>query len=172
MAITFDTSGQAVLARRRARGKNDTVFLRLERGSLRVGALWAFVIGWAPRRWPEGVVACRCAGGVGLLTAPRIARYVRERNLTVSGARLGPWQWLVVADPFAYERMVEWETSRSDVTRAARPGRDQRTVPHVTDTRVARNADGHEVAVSTRHLEPMDELTMDPQSLESVCALQ
>lgn len=47
VAIILDERARAVIARRRSRGGDDRLFLRLERGSLRAGVPWVLVVGWA-----------------------------------------------------------------------------------------------------------------------------
>lgn len=109
MAIILDESALDVIARRRARGKDATLYLRLERGSLRAGVPWILAVGWAPRYRPDRTLVSQLAANAEIHVEPRVARYTQSRDLTVSAARLGPWEWLVVADPFAFERMWEWE---------------------------------------------------------------
>lgn len=115
MAIILDERARAVIARRRSRGGDDRLFLRLERGSLRAGVPWVLVVGWAKRQRQEDADIVQRAGDAEVYMDRRIARYTRSRDLTISGARLGPWQWLVVADPFAFEHMREWEQTHRDV---------------------------------------------------------
>lgn len=115
MAIVLDNSAGDVIARRRARGKDTTLFLRLERGPLRAGVPWILTVGWAPLTRPDGTVVVQSPEDVRVYVDPRVARYAQWRDLTISGARLGPWAWLVVADPFAFEHMREWERTHTDV---------------------------------------------------------
>lgn len=114
MAIILDDSARDAVARRRARGKDATLSLRLDRSSLRAGVPWVMTVGWTSRRRAENGFVLRHTGDVQVRIDLRIARYAQWRDLIISGARLGPWRWPVVADPFAFEHMREWERSHPD----------------------------------------------------------
>jgi hypothetical protein len=115
VAIILDERARATVMRRRARGKDARVVLRMDRGSLRAGVPWTLAVGWGPHRWLDATVVLQRASEVKVYTDQRIARYTQSHDLTISSARLGPWEWLVVADPFAFERMQEWERTHPEV---------------------------------------------------------
>jgi hypothetical protein len=114
VAIILDDRARAMVDRRRSRGRDARIYLHLDRGSIRVGVPWIMVVGWAPHRWPSQPLVLQHAGDVEIYLDPRVARYTHWRNLTIFGARLGPWQWLAIADPFAFERMHQWELTHPD----------------------------------------------------------
>ena len=111
MAIVFDERARRLIERRRAAGKDDRIYVRLERGSLRAYVPWIVRAGWMPRRLdPAGLIGH--AGAVEVYMDARIARYTEEHDLILSAARLARWQWLMVADPFAYEELHAWEAAQ------------------------------------------------------------
>jgi hypothetical protein len=111
VAILLDDKAREVVARRRDRGKDDAISVRLERGPVRAYVPWIIAVGWAPRRWPDCAFPARHAGAAEIHADPRVVRYAHWRDLVITGARLGPWRWLAVADPFACDHMLEWEWS-------------------------------------------------------------
>jgi hypothetical protein len=119
MAVILDESAQAAIEARRRRGKNDRIYLRLERGSLRASTPLVLAVGWMPPTVPDELVVHRCPGNVEVYMGLRVARYVRSCDVVVSGLHLWRWHRLVLADPFAYEHLREWECGR----RAAAPAR-------------------------------------------------
>ena len=114
VAIILDERARAAIARRRGRGKDARIVLRIAHGSLHVGVPWTLAVGWPPRHWSHDTLVEQRAGDVEIYVHQRIARYSQSRDLTVSSARVGPWEWLVVADPFAFEHMQQWERTQSD----------------------------------------------------------
>jgi hypothetical protein len=115
MAIVLDRRALEIRAHRRAHSQDDRIFLRLERCSIRAGAPWVVVAGWAPPHWPDYALVLRRAEGVEIHVEPRLARYAQWNDLTISGTHMGPWRWLSLADPFAYEHMREWEHTRPEL---------------------------------------------------------
>jgi hypothetical protein len=111
MAVILDQSARAVIEARRRRGKNHRIYLRLERGSLRASTPLDFTVGWMSRTVPDDLVVHRCPEDVEVYMGLRIARYVRSCDVVVSGLRLWRWHRLLLADPFAYEHLLEWEST-------------------------------------------------------------
>jgi len=113
MALVLDDRCRAAVARRRSRGKDTRVFVRFERGSVRAGIPWVVATGWVQqRRLPEDLEVQRiCDADVYL--EGRIARYCRRHDLVVSAARLGPFEWLLMADQYAADLIRVWERSSS-----------------------------------------------------------
>ncbi|HEX8918182.1 MAG TPA: hypothetical protein VF898_06745 [Chloroflexota bacterium] len=151
MALILDERARAVIASRRARGKDDRVYLRFERSSIRSGVAWVVAVGWSPRRLPEGAIVVQNVGGTEVHVDRRLARYAKSRDLTISGARLGPWQWLAMADPFAYEHVREWELAHPDVSPPPR------RVPYA-DQVTGRELASASVSVPTRLASAKDEV--------------
>lgn len=114
MAIILDERAQAAIRRRRARGNDARIVLRIDWGSLHAGVPWTFAVGWIPCSLPADTVVLQRISDVEIRVNQHIVRYTHSRDLTISSARLGLWEWLVVADPFAFERMQEWECIRPD----------------------------------------------------------
>ncbi len=95
MALCLDRPAQAAVARRRARGRDTSIALRLV--YLRC---WqpALSVGWAPGAWKRhGLLRLR-AGTVDLYVSRRLARYAQWHDVTISAAHLGPLTWLIVVD--------------------------------------------------------------------------
>ncbi|MBV9280455.1 MAG: hypothetical protein JOZ41_10275 [Chloroflexi bacterium] len=109
MAVILDERARAAVVRRRARGKDGTIYLRLERATVRTGIPCVVVVGWSPHHPPARELVVRRVGDVDVSMDWRVARFTQRRDMTVSAARLGPFEWLVVADPFAAEGLMEWE---------------------------------------------------------------
>jgi hypothetical protein len=109
MAVILDESAREVVAARRERGKEDRIYLRLQPGSMRAATPLTLVAGWAPREIPEGAFEHETSGGVTVYMGLRIARYALSRDVVISGFRFWRWHRLVIADPFAYEHLREWE---------------------------------------------------------------
>src|SRR6185312_10370566 len=95
MAILCDTRARAVLAQRRARGKDTALLLHFVplRGMQRM-----LEVGWLPRLLrPPGLVLLRTAEA-DIYADPCVARYAAWRDVRVSACHLGPWAWLTVVD--------------------------------------------------------------------------
>jgi hypothetical protein len=114
VAIGFDERAQAAIMRRRARGKDVRLFLKLHPGSLHAGVPWFLTVGWAPRHWSDHTAVVQREGDVDLYMDPFIAGYTRSRDLTISSRRVGPWEWLMVAEPIPWDDMREWEQTRPE----------------------------------------------------------
>jgi hypothetical protein len=129
VAIVLDERARAVIGRRRAACKDDRLYVSLERGSMRVYAPWIMRARWMPRRRPDQAVLVYGGGNGEVYADPRIARYAEACDLVISAARFGPWRWPVLADPFAFEHMREWERGQVTVLapalRGARPPKGQ-----------------------------------------------
>ena len=112
MAILIDEKARAAIARRRAGGRDATLFLRLERFRGRGGPLvsypWDLVAGWAPRAWPESDLTVRSVGDVVVCVDTRVARYTHWHDVTISAWRVGPIDLLTV-DPYVVLEMQAWE---------------------------------------------------------------
>ena len=80
---------------------------------MRASTPLTLVAGWAPRDVPDGAGEYRIAGDVVVYMGLRVARYALSRDVVISGFQLWRWQRLVLADPFAYEHMREWEYTRT-----------------------------------------------------------
>ena len=96
MALILDGGVRTAIARRRARGQDDRLFLRVEAVPMHGGYPHVLTVGWAPRRWPRHALVSRRVGDVEVILGPRIARYTQWRDLTISAWRLGPIEHLVV----------------------------------------------------------------------------
>jgi hypothetical protein len=116
VAIILDERAQAAIATRRTRGKDARIVLRIDHVSLRAGVPWTFAVGWAPSNQPEATTILQRAGDVEVCVDQRIARFTRSRDLTISSTHLGPWERLIVTDPFAFERMQEWEQAHPQIS--------------------------------------------------------
>lgn len=112
MALILDTHVHAALARRHARGRDTTMFLRVKAIPARGGFPHMIAIDWTPRRWPRGPLFERCIGDAVVVMDRRLARYTQWRDVTLSAWRWGPLERLVVVNelPVLLE-MEEWERS-------------------------------------------------------------
>jgi hypothetical protein len=110
VAIIIDEKAHAAIARRRALGRNDTIFLRVERISGRGGPLGHLdlVVSWSPCHQADPALALRLVRDVVVLVDRRVARYTYWHDMTVSAWRLGPFEWLMI-DPYVLPEMQEWE---------------------------------------------------------------
>lgn len=109
MALIVSGSAHDAVARRRARKKDTTLYLRVDTVPVRTGDPHLLTVGWAPRRLPRGVVK-RQVGDVVVCLGPRVARYTQWRDLTIAAWRLGPLEFLTVKDaPLALLELREWE---------------------------------------------------------------
>lgn len=111
MAVIIDEKARAAIARRRSRGRDATLFLRVEtisgvhRPALDMSVL---VVGWAPRKWTDRTLAVRPVGDAVVCVDRRTARYSSWHDVTISAWRLGPFDHLVV-DPNLLLEMQQWE---------------------------------------------------------------
>lgn len=154
MAVILDQSARAVIASRRERGKDDRIYLRLERGSMRAATPLTLVAGWAPREIPDGAFEHRVSGDITVFMGLRIARYAISRDVVISGFRLWRWHRLVIADPFSYEHMREWEyTYRASGGRPSPSANLTSNLGSVTDGRD--DSIRHTVSVKDRPEEPV-----------------
>jgi hypothetical protein len=77
VAIILDESAQAVIARRRHRGKIDRIHVRFDHGSFRASTPVVFVVGWAPRLVPATLVH-QSTGSVDVSTARYRSIVIRQ----------------------------------------------------------------------------------------------
>jgi hypothetical protein len=114
MAIIIDECARAAIARRRARGRDATLFLRREAYPVRGGIV--LDVGWAPRRWPRRTLVMQQVGDVAVVVDRRVGRYTQWRDLTISARRLGPFEELVVVDALrVLLEMQAWEETHPAV---------------------------------------------------------
>jgi hypothetical protein len=116
LAILLDERAQETISRRRARDKNRDLFLRVERGSMRAGVPYVLVVDWAPRHRRQHELVSHRQDGINVYLDRRTARYVQFRDLTITMAHLGPFEWPVLTDPFALDKMREWEYLHPEVS--------------------------------------------------------
>lgn len=108
MAVFIDERAHAAVARRRAHGRDATLFLRREVYPVRGGIV--LDVGWAPRRWPRRALVVKQVGDVAVVVDRRVGRYTQWRDLTISARRLGPFEDLVVVDELrVLLEMQAWE---------------------------------------------------------------
>jgi hypothetical protein len=117
MAVILDQQAREAIARRRARGRDTTLFLRLEVIPARGGWPHVLAVDWAPRRWPRRPLVERQVGDVTVVMGRRVARYTQWRDVTLSAWRLGPLERVVVVDelPVLLE-MEAWERTHPAAT--------------------------------------------------------
>ena len=112
MAILFDQQARAVLAQRRARGKDTALLLHLVplRGMQRM-----LEVGWLPRLLcPSSLVLLRTAEA-DIYADPCVARYAAWCDVRLSARRLGPWAWLTVLDePEVVLAMAAWQQTHRE----------------------------------------------------------
>jgi hypothetical protein len=124
VAIVLDERAQAAITRRRARGKDARLVLRVERLSPKTGFPNVADIGWASRRRPARELVVCHVEDVEVHADRRLVRYAGWRDVVVSAWRLGPVERLVLADPYLMLRVVDWEYARA---RAALPAGERPT---------------------------------------------
>src|SRR5919109_2399222 len=108
MGIVIDEPGQAAIVRRRAHGRDATLFLRREAYPVRGGI--GLDVGWVPRRWPRRALVVKHVGDVAVVVDKRVGRYTQWHDLTISAWRLGPFEHLVVVDALrVLLEMQAWE---------------------------------------------------------------
>jgi hypothetical protein len=91
MAVTMDERARREIARRRRRGRDATLLVRVGR----IGVQEYVAVGWASRqRGVDEVV--RLVDGVVVLMDERVAAYTREHAITISAWRWGPFAQVVV----------------------------------------------------------------------------
>lgn len=116
MAIILDDQMRAAIVRRRARGRDATLLLRVEAIPARGGVPHFVAVTWAPRRWPRRTFVERQVEGVAVCMDQRLARYTRWRDVTISAWRLGPLEHLVVEEELlVLLEMEEWERTHPSV---------------------------------------------------------
>jgi len=117
MAIILDGRARAAVARRRADGRDTTLFIHIERVRAGGRGLDVLAVDWAPRQWPPCPLAAQQVGDALVVMDGRIARYTRDHTLTISAWRLGPLARVWVAGDVA--RMLDL----ADWERRSRSGR-------------------------------------------------
>ena len=111
MAVIIDEKARAAIARRRSRGRDATLFLRVETIPTMYGPAGGapdLIVGWAPRHWPGRMLSVRPVGDAVVCLDRRIARYSTWHDVTISAWRLGPFDHLVV-DPNVLLEVQQWE---------------------------------------------------------------
>jgi hypothetical protein len=122
VGIVVDERARAAVNRRRSRGKDARLVLRVQRLSPKTGFPDAAVIGWTRVEPPPELVEWH-AQDVKIFVEPRLARYAEVRDLVVSAWRIGPLERIVLADPYLMLRVAEWEYTDAKTLQAgpARP---------------------------------------------------
>jgi hypothetical protein len=111
VAIILDDKARDAIARRRARGRDHTLYLRIEwidglRGP--GGATSDLIVGWAPRHLPGRGLVVRPMDDTVICVDGRVARYAAWHDVIISAWRLGPFDYLTV-DPTVLLEIQEWE---------------------------------------------------------------
>ena len=108
MSILLDQGAREAIQHRRERGKEASITLcvtSLRGGGHTVSAAWGHEHG------SEHLHLVQQAEDAQVFLDPRIARYARWRDIVISGGRLGPIDYLRLADPFPMKHVAEWERS-------------------------------------------------------------
>lgn len=111
MAIILDESARAAVDRRRAKGRDCVLYLRIERRSARFGVPPTVEVSWAPRHLPARDLVAGRVEDVRVCMDPYVARFVRDEDVVVTTWRLGPVESLTVSDPFLIFRLAETNPS-------------------------------------------------------------
>jgi hypothetical protein len=118
VGIVVDERARAAVNRRRSRGKDARLVLRVQRLSPKTGFPDAAVIGWTRVEPPPELVEWH-ARDVKFFVEPRLARYAEVRDLVISAWRIGPWERIVLADPYLMLRVAEWEYTHAKTLHSA-----------------------------------------------------
>jgi hypothetical protein len=111
VAIILDDKAREAIARRRAQGRDHTLYLRIERmpGTWgRAAGIADLSVSWAPRRLPDRGLVVRSVGDTVICVDSRVARYAAWHDVTISAWRLGPFDRLMV-DPTVLFELQAWE---------------------------------------------------------------
>jgi hypothetical protein len=96
--LIIDERARAVIAARKAAGRDGTLFLRVRRVPSRGVPCSMLVVSWAPRCWPQRHLVARQVDDTRVILDARIARYTLWHDIVITLWRLGPWSRLEVRD--------------------------------------------------------------------------
>jgi hypothetical protein len=128
LAVIIDKKAHAAIARRRGRGQDTTLYLRVEKvyGKGTFGGYSDLTVGWVPRPWPNRALTELPVGDVVLCMDSRVSRYTYWHDVTISAWRLGPFD-LFTVDPNFLFHMQAWErTHPADQGRQRAPRHGER----------------------------------------------
>jgi hypothetical protein len=118
MTLQLDERALKAVVRRRGRGREAGIVLRVEHASLHAGAPPVLAVHWTTARRVEAALLLLDLDDVAVWVEERVARYTEARDVTISATRLGPFEWLRLDDPFAMEHLEEWEQRHGTVSKA------------------------------------------------------
>lgn len=120
MALIIDEEARAALTRRRQRGRDAAIMVRVAAVPAR-GCTCQIVATWASQRDRQRAAAAQRVDDVTIHLGPRMARYARWHDVTISAWRLGPLTRLAVADePLVLLELLEWEQLHPGLTAPSR----------------------------------------------------
>lgn len=117
MAIRLNEHAQALVAQRRARGREAALTLWVETLPVH-GGTRLLSAGWTRRRGIKRPLSACQAGDVTVYVDQHVARYTQWHDITLSGWSFGRFEQLVVVDePLVLRRLLDWERTHPSLVR-------------------------------------------------------